>query len=55
MLACISACHKADEQAILTGYIEQYRHLDLKQCQQLWDQLWQLKTGNELRPAVVKA
>lgn len=50
----LSACHKADEQAILTGYIEQYRHLDLKQCEQLWGQLWQLKTGNELRPAVVE-
>ncbi|MFW2097422.1 methylenetetrahydrofolate reductase C-terminal domain-containing protein [Acinetobacter sp. ULE_I057] len=50
----LSACHKADEQAILTSYIEQYRHLDLKQCEQLWTQLWQLKTGNELRPAAVE-
>lgn len=49
----LSACHKADEQMYLEQYIEQYRDLNLSQCETLWNQLWQLTDGEQLRPSVV--
>jgi len=46
----LSACHKPEEQALLESYIEQYRHLDLNALEKLWNELWQIHTGNELQP-----
>ncbi len=45
----LSACHKPAEQALLESYIEQYRHLDLDALEKLWNELWQVHTGEEFQ------
>jgi len=46
----LSACHKPQEQMLLESYIEQYRHFELDALEQLWNSLWQVKTGKEFMP-----
>lgn len=48
----LSACHTPEEQDLLEGYIEEYRHLDLQACMSLWNTLWKSQTGNEFIPDV---
>lgn len=48
----LSACHKPEEQQLLQTYIEQYRHLDLVACKQLWQQLWEDQSGETFKPFV---
>ncbi|MDM1782011.1 MULTISPECIES: methylenetetrahydrofolate reductase C-terminal domain-containing protein [Acinetobacter] len=46
----LSACHKPEEQILLESYIEQYQHLDLEALEDIWNSLWQVKTGKEFVP-----
>lgn len=46
----LSACHQEKEQILLEQYLEQYRDLDLTACEQLWNRLWEVKTGQEFEP-----
>ena len=46
----LSACHKPEEQMLLESYIEQYRHLNLKALEELWNSLWQVTTGKRVYP-----
>lgn len=45
----LSSCHKPEEQQLLEGYLEEYRHLDFEVCKALWESLWGVKTGKELQ------
>ena len=46
----LSSCHSRSAQQALAAYIEEYRTLSLEQCEQLWHELWQIKTGQEFVP-----
>ena len=46
----LSSCHTPLAQQNLARYIEEYRHLDLEQCEALWRELWQMQEGNEFFP-----
>lgn len=46
----LSACHQPKEQALLTQYLKQYATLSLMECEALWNELWQIKTGKEFEP-----
>ena len=46
----LSSCHKLEQQQLLERYIEEYRHLDLEACEDLWNSLWDIQTGMELQP-----
>lgn len=46
----LSACHHPDQQKKLAEYLEQYRDFSLSMCEELWDQLWKIKTGHEFIP-----
>lgn len=48
----LSACHKPEEQSMLEGYIDQYRHLELDALQQLWNTLWQVENSNAFIPTL---
>lgn len=48
----LSACHKPEDQAILARYIDKYRDLSLTKCELLWNELWQIQTGQEFEPAL---
>ena len=48
----LSACHQPAEQQVLEAYIQQCQHLSLAECEALWHELWDIKTGDELRPKV---
>jgi methylenetetrahydrofolate reductase (NADPH) len=48
----LSACHKPEEQALLEGYIDEYRDLDLDACVTRWNALWKAQTGKEFIPEV---
>ena len=50
----LSACYKPKDQMRLAKYIEEYRDLSLLECESLWNESWQIKTGKELRPVVEK-
>ena len=50
----LSACHQLKDQKILEHYIEQYKLLSLNDCEELWNSLWQVKTGQEFYPEVPK-
>lgn len=51
----LSSCHTIAAQQALAAYIEEYRHLSLVQCEQLWAELWHIKNGNEFIPEYVWA
>lgn len=46
----LSACHKPEEQILLEQYIDEYRDLELSELELLWNELWQIKTGDEFKP-----
>ncbi|MDY6450445.1 methylenetetrahydrofolate reductase C-terminal domain-containing protein [Acinetobacter faecalis] len=46
----LSACHKPEEQILLEQYIDEYRNLELSELELLWNELWQIKTGDEFKP-----
>ncbi len=46
----LSACHKPEEQVLLEQYIDEYRNLELSELELLWNELWQIKTGDEFKP-----
>ena len=46
----LSSCHDQSSQQRLAHYIQTYRHLSLAECEQLWQVLWQVKTGQEFIP-----
>jgi methylenetetrahydrofolate reductase (NADPH) len=46
----LSACHQPEEQVLLEGYIEEYRHLSFAECERLWNSHWQVQTGTEFHP-----
>lgn len=48
----LSACYKREEQQILERYINEYRHLNLLECEALWYELWGAKTGKEFLPTL---
>ncbi|WP_336015643.1 methylenetetrahydrofolate reductase C-terminal domain-containing protein [Acinetobacter pittii] len=48
----LSACHKPEEQMLLESYIEQYRHLELKALEELWNSLWQVTSGKVFSPEI---
>ena len=48
----LSACHKYNEQKRLEQYIQAYQHLDLASCEALWNELWQVTTGQEFEPQI---
>lgn len=50
----LSACHKPEEQMLLESYIEQYRHLELKVLEELWNSLWQVTSGKEFSPEIAR-
>ncbi len=37
---------------LLESYVEQYRHLELKALEELWNSLWQVTTGKEFSPEI---
>ena len=48
----LSACYKPEDQMLLAKYIEKYRHLSLVECESLWNDHWQIKTGKEFHPVL---
>lgn len=46
----LSSCHDEAAQHRLARYLQEYQHLSLEQCEGLWHQLWQVKTGDEFTP-----
>lgn len=46
----LSACHQVTAQQRLAMYLEEYKMLTLQQCEALWYELWQVKTGHEFVP-----
>lgn len=50
--AHVSACHKASEQHKLEAALLELQALSLAECEQRWQALWQLRTGQELQPEV---
>lgn len=46
----LSACHKPEEQQKLAHWVEHYRDWSLDALMQLWQSLWQIKTGKEFIP-----
>ncbi|WP_043973101.1 MULTISPECIES: methylenetetrahydrofolate reductase C-terminal domain-containing protein [Acinetobacter] len=48
----LSSCHKQQEQAQLEQALQQYQHLSLTECEQLWYQLWQTTTHRVFQPKV---
>jgi methylenetetrahydrofolate reductase (NADPH) len=50
----LSACHKPEEQMLLESYIEQYRHLELKALEELWNSLWQNHVRQSFSPEIAR-
>lgn len=50
----LSACHKPDEQLKLEKALKEFKDFSLSECMQLWNELWQIETGNELKPQTAR-
>lgn len=46
----LSACHKAEEQKKLEQALERFQDFSFERCIQIWSELHQLKSGDELKP-----
>lgn len=50
----LSACHQADQQQKLILALDKFRCLTLNQCLKLWEELWQIQQGDELKYPVLQ-
>ena len=48
----LSGCHSLDEQIILENYIQENQHLSLKELEDYWYSLWQVKSGETFIPVL---